>query len=92
MSTDVNATLAERGSRYGKFIDHATATQSLKNVVKYWISQKKEPLEPDQEEALDMIMHKVGRILTGDHNYADSWHDIAGYASLVDQRLQGNVK
>lgn len=44
---------------------------------------------PDQQEALDMIAHKLGRILNGDPDYADSWADIAGYARLVADRLEG---
>ena len=36
-----------------------------------------------------MIQHKIARILNGDLRYADSWHDIAGYATLVDKRLNG---
>lgn len=46
-------------------------------------------LAPDQQEALDMICHKIGRIINGDPDYADSWHDIAGYAQLVADRLNG---
>jgi hypothetical protein len=44
-------------------------------------------LQPDQQEALEMIAHKVGRILNGDPNYHDSWHDIVGYTKLVADRL-----
>lgn len=29
-----------------------------------------------------MIVHKIGRILNGGPNYADSWHNIAGYAAM----------
>jgi hypothetical protein len=46
-------------------------------------------LAADQQEALDMICHKIGRIVNGDPNYADSWVDIAGYATLVADRLAG---
>jgi hypothetical protein len=46
-------------------------------------------LAPDQREALEMIQHKVARILNGDPSYHDSWHDIAGYATLVADRLAG---
>jgi len=46
-------------------------------------------LDADQIEALDMIAHKIARILNGDPNYADSWDDIAGYAKLVGDRLKG---
>jgi hypothetical protein len=39
-------------------------------------------------EALDMICHKIGRIINGDANYHDNWLDIAGYSMLVADRLQ----
>ena len=87
---DVQATLTERGNRYGPFTGHAKITQELKQVMLThpgWVK-----LAYDQKEALDMIAHKIGRILNGDPDYADSWHDIAGYASLVDKRLCGEVK
>lgn len=85
--TDIAGTLVERGTRYGRFDDHAAIVQDLKREM------QKQPgwqrLAPDQKEALDMIAHKIGRVLAGDPDYADSWHDIAGYAKLVDDRLQG---
>ena len=84
---NVNATLEERGSRYGRFDTHADVTQELKDVMRK--NQGWERLSPAQREALEMIAHKIGRILNGDPNYADSWHDIAGYASLVDKLLTG---
>lgn len=40
------------------------------------------------KEALEMIQTKVGRILTGDPTHRDSWHDIAGYAVLIEQLLE----
>jgi hypothetical protein len=87
--TDVNATLGERGSRYGSFEGHAKVTQDLKDVIYDALKTRNKELAPDQYEALDMICHKIGRIVNGDADYADSWHDIAGYASLVDKRLNG---
>jgi hypothetical protein len=77
--------LDERGKRYGKFKDHAEISQRLKYVV----SARKDVLADDQREALEMICHKIARIINGDPNYADSWIDIAGYAQLVADRLQG---
>jgi hypothetical protein len=85
MSTDITTTLEERGKRYGKFTGHARITQELKQLI----SQHSPSMAPDQQEALDMICHKIGRILNGDPDYADSWHDIAGYAQLVADRLNG---
>ena len=44
-------------------------------------------LDPDMKEALEMISLKVARILNGDADVTDHWHDIAGYARLVEKRL-----
>ena len=77
--------LAERGQRYGDFDKHADITQSLKKAMASTPGWRR--LAPDQREALEMNAHKIGRILNGDPNYADSWEDIAGYAKLVANRL-----
>ena len=80
-------TLEERGKRYGVFAVHAKITQDLKQLVSYHLKGK--CLAPDQQEAIDMICHKLGRIVNGDPDYTDSWVDIAGYAQLVADRLNG---
>lgn len=89
MTHDINKTLTERGERYGAFIGHAEIAQRLKGVVFTYTSVRRKELDFDQQEALDMICHKIARIINGDPNYADSWHDIAGYAQLVADRLNG---
>lgn len=88
----IDNTLIERGQRYGKFINHAFITQELKRVIGEQLAERKVVLADDQKEALAMICHKIGRIINGDPNYADSWVDIAGYAKLVADRLQGVVR
>lgn len=85
--SNIADTLNERGTRYGEFVSHAEVTQSLKRVVFSALHDRAKSLAADQQEALDMICHKIGRIINGDADYADSWHDIAGYAKLVDDRL-----
>lgn len=84
-TTDISSVLAERGTRYGSFENHAKIAQALKLVMAN--TPKWGTLSPDQAEALEMVAHKVARILNGDPNYADSWVDIAGYATLVADRL-----
>lgn len=82
--------ITERGSRYGKFKDGAEIMQELKTVMREvdgWHN-----LTPSQREALDMIQHKIGRILNGDPTYDDSWKDIAGYATLIVNELNGEIK
>lgn len=82
----IDSILKERGSRYGDFVGHAVITQKLKRVM---ASQPKwEQLDVDMKESLEMIAHKIGRILNGDPSYADSWVDIAGYSKLVADRLE----
>ena len=89
MTTDVTQVLTERGQRYGKFTGHAHVTVDLKRTIKLHLIARDKTLSDDQQEALDMICHKIGRIVNGDPNYADSWVDIAGYAKLVADRLEG---
>ena len=86
--TDVSKTLNARNERYGTFSVQAAISQTMKNFMRQ--SPNWDSLDPDMAEALDMIQHKVARILNGDPRYADSWHDIAGYATLVDKRLNGD--
>ena len=45
-------------------------------------------LRDDQKEALEMVVHKIGRILNGDPDYQDSWTDIIGYTRLVEVDLE----
>jgi hypothetical protein len=90
-TTDIDDTLAERGKRYGTFVGHAEVTQMLKLCISTNLKTRHKILKQDQQEALDMICHKIGRIVNGDPDYADSWVDIAGYAKLVADRLEGKV-
>jgi hypothetical protein len=90
--TTIDAILDERGSRYGAFTTHAEITQRLKMVAQKYLHNSGKELDFDQQEALDMIFHKIGRIINGDPDYADSWVDIAGYAKLVADRLEGKVR
>lgn len=83
---NINATLIERGTRYGDFSEHARITQNLKAVMADSINWDRLP--DDMKEALEMVAHKTGRILNGDFNYHDSWHDIVGYAKLIADRLE----
>lgn len=91
-TSDVDAILDERGDRYGSFMGHAHITIALKQILHNKIASRDLHLFPDQLEALDMICHKLGRIVNGDPDYVDSWIDIAGYATLVSDRLEGKVR
>lgn len=81
--SEIDKTLQERGNRYGTFVDNAIMCQLFKNIIR-----QSPQLEGYHIEALDMITHKIARILNGDPNYDDSWRDIAGYAMLVVKYLE----
>ena len=78
--------LNERGRTHGDFADHAGMTQHLKAVMSRGV--RYQDLTPSQRESLDMIVHKIGRILSGNPDLQDHWDDIAGYARLVSQQIE----
>lgn len=82
----VEEVLQERGNRYGSFDDNANLTQSLKRQMRLtngWYN-----LTDVQAEALEMIIHKIARIIVGDGGYIDSWRDICGFSQLVIDKLK----
>lgn len=89
---DVDDILDERATTYGRFVDVAEIAQELKDTIRIGDTNRGERLPADQIEALDMITSKIARILCGDSNYVDSWIDIAGYATLVADRLKGKTR
>lgn len=77
--------LAERGTTHGDFSDNAKISQMLKSVVRNGLVYH--DMSAVQKEALDMILHKIARAVSGNPNYKDHYDDIAGYATLVSERL-----
>jgi hypothetical protein len=89
---DVDETLDARAVDYGKFIEGAEVMQMLKRVVQNALNNRDKVLAHDQAEAMDMIIHKIGRIINGNPDVVDHWLDIAGYAQLVADRLNGRIR
>lgn len=85
MTKSVEDTLKERGSRYnvnGTYSDHGDLTQGMKALCRShrgWFS-----LHSGHKEAVDMILHKLARVINGDPYYDDNWRDIGGYAKLAE--------
>lgn len=86
--TNVNDVLQERGSRYGSFENHSLICQTLKAVINTNLIKLDKHLACDQQQALDVICDKIARMINGDADYLDNWVDIAGYATLVANRLE----
>jgi hypothetical protein len=90
--TSVDNVLNDRAKDYGKFIEGAEIMQMLKRLVHNYIEDRGTPLAFDQREAIDMIIHKMGRIINGNPDKVDHWVDVAGYSTLVADRLRGNAR
>jgi hypothetical protein len=83
--SDVEETLSNRGTRYGRFLDGARSWRELQDAL------ERQPgwgnLMQDQQYAATMIMMKLARAMNGDPDNTDNWHDIQGYAKLIEDRL-----
>ena len=91
-TTDVDATLDARALDYGAFKDGAALMQGIKRQMAEHAAKHGKTFADDQWEALEMIVHKIGRIVNGNPDKVDHWTDIAGYAKLVADRLEGVVR
>lgn len=85
-------TLESRAKAYGTFFDTARLAQALKRAMADHAQDLGTTFTDDQWEALEMIATKVSRIVNGDSSNVDSWHDVAGYATLVADRLRGVIR
>lgn len=74
-----------RRSTHGEFYHTAHAYEGIKAAMDRHL---KKELPAQQRYALDMIAVKLARIVAGDHYHEDHWRDIAGYASLVGDRIE----
>jgi UDP-N-acetylmuramoylalanine-D-glutamate ligase len=81
----IKATLAQRQKTHGEFSTHAEISQKLKAVMR---EHGLLELSPDKIEALEMIAHKIARVLNGNPEHHDHWHDISGYAECAAKLLK----
>lgn len=84
----IENTLAARAETYGLFEHQARITQDLKRAMHR--AQNWPKLNDDMKECLEMVASKIARILNGDPQYVDNWHDIIGYSRLIEKRLEGD--
>jgi hypothetical protein len=71
---------SERGKTHGDWMKQSNLARNLKAAIN--MAYPETGLYAYQEEALDMILVKVSRIVCGNPNEPDHWDDIAGYAYL----------
>ena len=85
MTKDITETLGQREGRYGEYVNVAATAQQLKETLRSGDSWG--IMEAYMQESLDLIANKLARIVNGDPFYDDSWHDVGGYAKLVEIEL-----
>lgn len=93
MQNDLTSTLEARGSRYGDFADNAAIADMFLVVAMgkcpeaptNWAS-----LDPTKRQGIILIIQKLSRALSpsADPEYTDNWHDIQGYAKLIEDRCK----
>ena len=86
--TNVHEMLEGRATRYGTFDGHARISQALKRAMQNSPNWSK--LTDVQKEGLEMMQHKVARMLNGDPSYLDNTVDIVGYSTLVKDVMETN--
>ena len=82
--SNIVETLEQRGQNYGDYGNMAYVAQKIKDVLRdggAWLR-----VNPAQRESLDLMATKMARIVCGDPNLPDHWHDIGGYAKLAEDR------
>lgn len=82
---EVHQTLGLRNTTHGDFSSQAATYAMFQGIAQ--CSPNYTVLTPEERHALDMILTKISRILCGDAHFPDHWHDIAGYATLVERAL-----
>jgi len=78
----IEETLKERNQTHGAYTETALVSQILKATVRSgpsWLI-----MNPSQRESVDMILHKIARVVCGNPNEPDHWVDIQGYAKLAE--------
>jgi hypothetical protein len=88
----VGKVLDARAEQYGSFMQSSDTVIRIKGIIHNAVARNDVHLYPDQLQALDMIATKISRIVHGNPNHLDSWIDIAGYATLVADRIQGKIR
>lgn len=88
----VDAILDARAVNYGLFSEGAALMQGMKRLMAEHARKHNKTFTDSQWEALEMIVHKIARIVNGNPEHVDSWLDIAGYAELIADELEGNFR
>lgn len=82
---DIEETLSHRQAQYGDFEKKADIISEVLEVFK---DHNYSLMHPVYKEAIHMIIHKLARAVVGNEDIADTWRDIAGYATLAERQAE----
>jgi len=83
-SKNLNDTLDERGSVYGDFPGNLfLRVQIMSAIDARYKAVNGQSLTNEQRHLFQDVIAKLAR-LAATPNHQDSWHDLAGYATLVE--------
>lgn len=85
MAEPIEETLKTRGNVHGDFVSSALFKDAVGKLIS--LTPNYGRMGEACRQAMFMIVEKMGRILYGEPIFADHWHDISGYAKLIDNAI-----
>ena len=89
MAEAIEETLKTRGNVHGNFVTSAVFKDTVNHLVS--LTPNYDRMGHACRQAMFMIVEKMGRILYGEPIFADHWHDISGYAKLIDDAITNGI-
>jgi hypothetical protein len=81
-TSDQARVIPNRDHQHGGIEAVGMVAQNLKHTMRSGVNWTR--LSRGEQEALDMVAHKIGRILSGANPHdPEHWEDVAGYAQTV---------
>lgn len=88
----VEATLAQRGSIYGSYKKVITTRGKIMEILKeHHQATKGTNMTTEMQVAIGDLVLKLVRG-AGAPGYDDSWHDLGGYAKLIEDIVKTNTE
>lgn len=89
--SNVNQTLEKRGEVYGNFSQGIELEAEILSLIKgRYYAEHADDMPEWNAVAISKIVMKLSRLAVSP-NHIDSWHDIAGYAVLIETHLKENT-
>jgi len=77
-----NPAVPNRDHQHGGLDAVGIVSQQIKSSMREGVNWETNSLHPAAKESLDMIAHKIARVLSGNNPHdSQHWEDIAGYAT-----------